>query len=164
MRRGIAAALLIGAVLVAAQPAGARSRATGIGMSSMSVIASPHTPSSHAVRLLVTLRYDMQCNYPGAGSLVVTFPSAMKLPHRFAAGTIKLAGKPIAATIAARRVAVTVPPPSGTLCSLRGPGSVTLTFTRAAKLVNPARTGSFSFKANHDGHAFTAKLAIKAAG
>jgi hypothetical protein len=130
----------------------------------MSVLASPHTPAAHSVRLLVTLRYDMQCNYPGAGPLVVTFPSAMKVPHRFAAGTVKLAGKQIAATVNRRRVTVTVPPPSGTLCSLRGPGSVTLTFTRAAKLANPARPGSFGFKATHDGHAFTAKLAIKAPG
>jgi hypothetical protein len=106
----------------------------------------------------------MQCNYPGAGALVVTFPSAVKLPRRLAAGTVKLAGNPIAATVDGRRVTVTVPPPTGTLCSLRGPGSVTLSFTRAAKLANPARTGSFAFKVNHDGHAFTAKLAIKAAG
>jgi hypothetical protein len=164
MRGGIAAALLSGALLVAAQPAGARSKAAPIGGSSMSVLATPHTPSAHPVRLLVTLRYEMQCNYPGAGPLVVTFPSAVKLPHRFAPNTVKLARKPIAAKVNGRRVTVTIPPPSGTLCSLRGPGSVTLTFTRAAKLANPARVGSYDFKATHDGHTFTAKLAIKAAG
>ena len=164
MRGGLAAALVFGVLLVAAQPAGAGSSVAPIGTSSMSVLASPHTPSAHAVRLLVTLRYEMQCDYPGAGPLVVTFPSAVKLPHRFAGSAVKLAGKPIAATVDRRRVTVTVPPHSGTLCSLRGPGSVTLTFTRAAKIANPARAGSFGFKATHDGHTFTAKLAIKAAG
>lgn len=135
-----------------------------MGTSAMSVIASPQTPSAHPIRLLVTLQYDMQCDYPGAGPLVVTFPSTMKLPHRFASRTVKLSGKPTASTINGHRVTVTIPPPSGTLCSLRGPGSLKLTFTRAAKLANPARAGSFSFKATHDGHSFTARLAIKAAG
>src|SRR5262249_26398246 len=109
MRGGLAAAFVFGVLLVAAQPAGARSSVAPVGTSSMSVIASPHTPSAHAVRLLVTLRYEMQCDYPGAGPLVVTFPAAVKLPHRLAAGTVKLAGKRIAATVDGRRVTVTVP-------------------------------------------------------
>ena len=55
---------------------------------------------------------------------------------------------------------MTIPPPSGSLCDVRGPGSVTLAFTRAAKLANPTRPGDYAFKAKHAGRVFTAKLAI----
>lgn len=130
----------------------------------MTVTASPHVARAHSVRLTVTLRYEMQCGYPGAGPLVVTFPGSLKLPQRFAAGAVKLSGKSIAGTVKGRRVTVTVPRHKGSLCDVMGPGTVTLTFTRAAELANPARAGSFSFGATHDGRAFTAKLVVKQAG
>lgn len=130
----------------------------------MTVTASPRTARAHAVRLTLTFRYEMQCGYPGAGRLSVTFPSALKLPQRFAYAAVRLAKKPVAATVKGRRVTVTVSPPKGVLCNAMGPGLVRLTFTHAAKLANPARAGSYSFKAAHLGNVFAAKLAIKAAG
>lgn len=164
MRGGIAAAVIFGAVLVAAQPAVARSGGERIGPRSMSVTATPHTARAHAVRVTVTLRYEMQCNYPGAGPLAVTFPAAMKLPRRIAAGAVRLRGKRIAATVDGRHVTVTIPPHRGSLCNVLAPGSVTLTFTRGAKLANPARAGSYGFRAKHAGRAFAAKLRIAPAG
>jgi hypothetical protein len=106
----------------------------------------------------------MRCGYPGAGPLVVTFPSALKLPGRFASGGVRLAGKPIAAEVDGRKVTVTVPPHKGVLCNILRPGSLTLTFLRSAKLANPSRSGSYRLRATHAGHAFTAKLVIKPAG
>ena len=129
----------------------------------MKATASPHVAGAQAVRLTLTLRYEMQCGYAGAGPLVVTFPRAVELPQRFAAGAVRLAGKPVVATLDARHVSVTVPRHKGMLCDLMGPGSLTLTFTRAAKLANPSRAGSYSFQATHAGRAFTAKLRIKRA-
>jgi hypothetical protein len=130
----------------------------------MTVTSSPQVAKAHAVRLTVTLRYVMQCGYPGAGPLSVTFPSAVKLPRRFASNAVRLSGKPIAATVKGRRVTVTVPPPTGIVCSVVGPGRVTLSFTRAANLANPVRAGSYPFKATHRKHAFAAKLRIEPAG
>ena len=130
----------------------------------MTVAASPHSVGAHRVRLTLTLRYQMQCNYPGAGPLVVTFPSALKLPKGFGTHSVKLAGKSVVATRKGRHVTVTVPPPSGVLCGLVGPGSVKLVFTRKAKLANPARPGSYRFTARHEKRAFRAKLAIRPAG
>lgn len=127
----------------------------------MTVASSPRAAGAHRVRLSVTLRYQMQCSYPGAGDLTVTFPAAVKLPKRFAAGTIKLAGKPIAATVKARKVTVSIPPPQGVLCGTVGPGSVTLVFTHKAKLSNPAQAGSYAFTAVHQKLTFAAKLAVK---
>ncbi len=130
----------------------------------MTVTASPRAANVHAVRLTATFRYEMQCSYPGAGPVVVTFPSALKLPKRFAAGSVKLAGKPVAVKVKGRRVTVTIAPPKGVLCGTLGPGSLTLVFTRKAKLQNPRRAGSYRFTAKHATHSFAAKLAIKPAG
>ncbi len=105
----------------------------------------------------------MRCGYPGAGPLTVTFPAALKLPKRFAAGAIRSAGIPLAAAVDGRNVTVTVPPPKGTLCTVITPGSFVVTFTRAAKLLNPAQTGFYRFSATHARHRFTAELAITAA-
>lgn len=127
---------------------------------SMTVADSSHAAKAHRVRLTLTFRYEMQCGYPGAGPLVVTFPAALTLPKRFGAHAVELAGKAVRAKRKGHRVTVTVPPPSGVLCGMIGPGSLTLVFTRKAKLGNPARAGSYSFHATHLTRAFSAKLAI----
>jgi hypothetical protein len=157
MRGGVAAAAVSLALLIAVPSAGAGSK------TSMAVSASPKTARAHRVQLKLTLRYQMQCGYPGKGPLVVTFPSALKHPRRFAANAVRLNGKPITAKVDRRKVTVTIPPQTGgPQCGVIGPGSVVLTFTHSARLVNPARAGSYRFAAMHAGHDFTAKLAIKA--
>lgn len=163
MRGGVVAATLVLLSLPAAVPVAHAGSKPPTVAPSMTVTASPHVAGAHAVRLTVNLRYEMQCDYPGAGPLVVTFPSALKPPEHFADGVVRLGGKPVAATTRGRRVTVRVPPHRGVLCNLIGPGSVTLTFTRAARLANPRRPGSYRFEAAHAGHAFAARLAIKPA-
>jgi hypothetical protein len=155
-------AVLLVALLIGVPLAGAGSRLP-TPPASMTVTASPGTARARAIRLELTLRYVMQCDYPGGGPLVVTFPSALKLPRRFAAEAVRLAGKPVAATVGRRQVAVRVPPHGGVLCDLMGPGSLTLTFTRAARLANPPRSGSYHFTATHAHRVFRATLAVKPA-
>ncbi len=130
-------------------------------MGSMTVTASPRTAGAHGVRLRVTLHYEMQCNYPGAGPLVVTFPAALKLPKQLADGSVLLGESPVAATVDGHQVTVTVPPHKGILCTMVGPGSLKLTFTQAAKLRNPAHKGSYRFTATHSRRDFSATLAIQ---
>lgn len=162
MRRGLTLiAPLVGALLVAV-PLGAAS-GTPVDIQSMRVAASPHTPGAHRVRLAIAFTYSMQCGYPGAGPVVVTFPSAMKLPKRFAAGSVRLNTKAIAAKIKGRKVTMTVPPHRGVLCGTIGPGLLTLTFTHAAKISNPSRAGAYRFAAAHAKHTFSAKLVIEPA-
>jgi hypothetical protein len=163
MRGGVTAAVVLVSLLVAVPLAGAGSGQPPTLVPSMAVIASPHAAGADAIRLTVSLRYEMQCGYPGAGPLVVNFPSALKLPQRFVDGTVRLGGEAIAATVDGRQVTVTIPPHKGVLCDVMGLGSVTLAFTPAAKLANPARAGLYRFTATHRAHTFTAKLAIKPA-
>jgi hypothetical protein len=162
VRGGIIATLVFASLLVAATPAGAGSKQSAGDVQSMTVTASSHAASAHPVRLSVTLSYRMQCNYPGAGPVVITFPKALRMPRHLAAGAVQLAGKPIAANVNGRRVTVTIKPHSGVLCGMVGPGMLRLVFTRKAHLANPTRPGSYRFTAAHTTHTFTAELAIKA--
>ena len=158
--RGTVAALVFVASLLAVPSAGARSHFPS-APESLTVGASTHAAGARPVRLTLTFRYEMKCNYPGAGPLVVTFPPAVRLPKRFAAGSVTLAGKPLAAKRNQRHVTMTVPRPTGVVCGVIAPGSVKLVFTRKARLGNPARPGSYRFSATHLTHDFSGTLAIK---
>jgi hypothetical protein len=160
MRGGVAAVSVFLALLVAVPLAAAGLRKPTPVAQSLTVTASPHAAAAKAVRLTVTLRYEMQCNYAGAGPLVVTFPAALKLPAHPAAGTVQLDGKTVAPLVQGRRVTVLVPPHQGIMCDVMGPGSLALTFPRGAKLVNPAQAGSYRFSATHANKAFTGTLTI----
>jgi|tagenome__1003787_1003787.scaffolds.fasta_scaffold20881429_2 hypothetical protein len=164
MRGRVTAAVVFVALAVAASSASARPTRRAVDVQSLTVVASPNAPGAHRIRLKLIFRYEMRCNYPGVGPLVVTFPSALGLPKRFGAHSVKLAGKPVVAKRKGRRVTVTVPPPSGVLCGIVGPGSVKLVFTRKARLASPTRAGSYRFTARHEKRAFGAKLAIRPAG
>jgi hypothetical protein len=158
--RGVVTATAFSLVLLVAAPlAGAGSRPAPAG-TSMTASATPRVARAHGVRLSLTLHYEMQCGYPGAGPLVVIFPKALKLPKEFAAGAVTLAGKPVTAYVDGHLVTVTVRPHKGVLCDSMGRGSLTLVFTRTAKLTNPAHAGSFRFRASHAGRVFATRLSI----
>lgn len=129
----------------------------------MTATASPHAARSQGIRLTLTLRYEMQCGYPGAGPVAVTFPVALRLPQHFAAGAVRLAGKPVVAKVDGQRVTVTVAPHKGTLCDVMMPGALRLIFTQAARLASPARAGNYRFKATHRRRTFTARLTVEPA-
>jgi hypothetical protein len=159
--RAVAASVAVTVLaLLFAVPVGGAASKPALEVQSMKVSASTHVAGAHRVRLTIALTYEMQCGYPGAGPIVVTFPSAAKLPAEFAPGSVKLSGKAVAATINGRKVSVTVPPHNGVLCGTIGPGRVTIAFTRAAKVGNPAHAGSYRFTAAHAKRTFSAKLAI----
>jgi hypothetical protein len=163
MRGGVGAiAVVFVALLVAASAAGASSKPRPAA-TSMTVTATPHAAGAHRIRLTLTLHYEMQCNYPGAGPVVVTFPKLVRLPHPLAAGSVRLAGKATAAKTDGHRLTVTVPPHKGMFCNLMAPGSLKLLFMPAAGIAGPAHAGTYRFEATHRGRAFAGRLTIKPA-
>jgi hypothetical protein len=129
-------------------------------LNSMTVTTSKAAAGARHVTLTVTLKYEMQCDYAGAGPVVVTFPAAVKLPKAFAAGSVLLSGKQTAATVSGHDVTVMVAPHTGVMCDVMGPGSLVITFAPTAKLKNPP-AGSYSFAARHRASTFNAKLTIR---
>ena len=129
----------------------------------LAVVASPARAGALDVRLTLTLRYPMQCGYPGAGPLVVTLPAAEVVPTAAPQGSVLLDGKPTAATVAGSRVTVMIAPHQGPICDVIGPGAVRLTIQPRAGFGNPAKPGKYRVTVTHARHAASAVLAITSA-
>jgi hypothetical protein len=127
----------------------------------LAVDQSTHHAGAHPVVLVARMRYEMQCSWPGPGSLVFRFPSAVKLPARIAAGAVLVNGKTALATRpSAGVVSVALPPRKGIMCDLIGPGTVTVTFTRTAAIGNPKHAGTYVVHAQHAAVAAAGQLVV----
>jgi hypothetical protein len=147
----VAAAVLGAAVAPAAAQEGPPPTAT----------VSPVRAGARPATLTLKLHYEMVCGNPGRGPLVVTLPHAMRVPARIPRAAVLLQGKlPPRVSVAGHVVTVGVPPPPAVTCLSITMGTLTTTFTRAALLGNPVRTGAYAVRARIGAHAFTARLAI----
>ena len=57
---------------------------------------------------------------------------------------------------------VALPPRPEVMCDVIGPGRLTIAFSRAAGLGNPAAAGSYTVTARRQAAAFAARFAIRA--
>ncbi len=152
-RRLVACALV---TLVAAAPAVA---ASPFGAKSGTVTLSNTAPSARPVVVTVKLSYEMQCGYPGTGSIVVDLSKQMAV----APAAIRSAGAVLVNGTAAKGVTVTgdtvtVPLPKRPriMCDVIGPGSVTITFTKKADVGNPAQVARYNITAKRSNLSGTA--------
>jgi hypothetical protein len=128
----------------------------------MAVALSSARAGAHPVVVTARLHYEMQCGWPGPGSLVFRFPAGV-LPTRLAAGSVLVNGKPAVATRAAatpRDVSVGLPARPQIMCDAIGPGTVTVVFTRSARIRNPKLAGSYVLRATHAAERFTGTFVI----
>ena len=129
--------------------------------SSATVSVSSSRAGARPVALTLILRYEMQCGYPGSGSLTVKLPAAEQLPTRFAAGSAVLDGTRVAVTLTAgKELRVALPVQPHVMCDVIGPGKLTLAFTKTARLGNPAKAGTYSVSAQASSRSFQAALKI----
>ena len=110
----------------------------------LSVTLSTHRAGAPHVKLTLAVRYEMRCDNPGPGTLVVVLPKKERQPQRIAPATITLDGSP-ATKVRTRPhvVTVTLPLPHGTTCNVIAPGKLTVVFEPAAGLGNPAAPGVY---------------------
>jgi hypothetical protein len=128
--------------------------------SGMTVAASTNAAGADNVMLALTIRYVMQCGYPGAGPLVITLPAAEVVPSSLPKGSVLVGGVPAAAKISGRSVAVAIPKYKGFICDVMGPGKLQVIFTSRAGLGNPPTPGSYHYTAVHARRTFGAALTI----
>jgi hypothetical protein len=126
------------------------------------VASVPATAGARRVTLTLTMRYEMQCGWPGAGPLVVSLPAAMRVvPHSITRAAVSLDGKPPATVSVTGRVIVfTLPPRRGVTCMEIGPGVLTVVFAPAAGIGNPAKAGTYRIAVRIGAHSFTARLKV----
>jgi len=129
------------------------------------VAAVPARAGARPVALTLKLHYEMVCGRPGKGPLVVTLPRGLRVPRTIGRTAVVLQGKPPASVhVAGRVVTVGVPVPTGISCYSITMGTLTTTFTRAARLGAPTQAGTYPVLARIGEHTFTARLTIGAKG
>jgi hypothetical protein len=116
------------------------------------------------VALTLKLHYEMVCDQPGLGKAIVSLPTASSVPQRIASAAVLVNGKPApAVTVSGHDVSITMPARrSGVTCMLVGPGTLTLTLTRAAGLGNPAKAGAYTIRVRRNTRSFRAGVHISA--
>jgi hypothetical protein len=128
--------------------------------------ASLRLSSSHAgarpVVVRLTLRYEMQCGYPGSGFLTVGLPPQERLPSSFAAASALLDDKRARASLAGKTIRVALPARPDVLCDVIGPGVLRLVLTKAADLGDPERAGTYSVFTRAGSHVFHTTFQITA--
>jgi hypothetical protein len=128
---------------------------------SLAVTLSSHAAGARPVAVTVVMHYEMQCNWPGPGVLTIRFPGAMAVPARVPSAAV-LVDKRIVngVRVTGRTVSVPLPQRPQIMCDLIGPGTVTVSFSRAAKLGNPKAAGSYSLLATHASDSGTGHVVI----
>lgn len=112
-------------------------------LNTAAVVATPATAGARAA-LTLTMHYEMQCGKPGPGPVVVTLPAAERVPHAITRATVLVDAKaPRAVSVSGHAVTIALVLPHGITCMEIGPGTLTISFTRAAGLGNPAAAGSY---------------------
>ena len=127
----------------------------------LDVAQSTHRAGARPIVLVARMHYEMQCSWPGPGALVFRFPATVRLPAKIVPGAVRVNGTAVAASRpSAGVVSVALPARPKIMCDLIGPGTVTVTFTRAARLGNPQHAGSYVVHAQHAADAAAGRLAV----
>jgi hypothetical protein len=138
-------------------PGGPNIPATSASLSTAKAGAKP-------VALTLKLHYEMVCNQPGLGKAIVILPAASSVPERIPGAAVLVNGKPApAVSVSGHEVSITMPARrSGVTCMVMGPGTLTLTLTRAAGLGNPAKAGAYMIRVHRNTQSFQADVNISA--
>lgn len=128
---------------------------------SATAVAAPDTAGARPVTLTLKVRYLMQCGRPGPGPVVVSLPTAVRVARTLPRSAVLVDGKPPAsASVTGHVIVLTLPPQHGITCMVIAPGTLTVVFTRAAALGNPAAAGSYPIAVRIGARAFTPHLAV----
>jgi hypothetical protein len=124
-------------------------------------VLSSAAPGARPVVLTLKLHWEMQCGWPGAGSVSVTLPAAMKMASKLPAGAVRVDGRTARFTRKGRTVTVFLPARKPkVMCNSITTGTLTLELTKAAQLGNPASAGSYTVAARHAGHSYAAAVKV----
>jgi hypothetical protein len=129
---------------------------------SATVVVSTSRAGARPVATTVRLRYEMQCGWPGPGPLTIQLPAAMSMPLLIPPSAILIDGKPAKRVrMIGHWVLLALPRRPQVLCDVLAPGTVTITFTRAAGLGNPSTPGTYRLRAAEASLTFLATLTIR---
>lgn len=105
--------------------------------------AVPAQSGALPAALRLTLRTELRCGQLAGGPIVVVFPSAERMPAALQAGDVLVNGEAVGATLTGHVVSIALPKTTGVTCDVIGPGTVSVVFTKAARLGNPPAPGTY---------------------
>jgi hypothetical protein len=138
-----ASVLVVPGALAAPPPAHPVTPITIAPVGSLVVQASPSQAGARPVQLRLTMRTELQCGRLTGGAIVVSFPAAERMPGTFGSGDVLVNGKPLGASLAGHVVSISLPKVIGPMCDVIGPGTVSVVFTKSARLGNPSAPGTY---------------------
>lgn len=148
----VAAGIVLAAAAIAAPPQPIGPPETTATTTTVPPIAQPLTVSLSSTRpgvrpvvLMLKLHTELICGQPGPAPLIVKLPAAASVPASLARTAVVVDAR-AARAIAVRGHTVTVTPPrhEGLLCDIVAPGTVTLRFTKRARIGNPGSPGTYA--------------------
>jgi hypothetical protein len=152
--RVLVLALAATAVLAASASAGQIGTAAGV--------ATPNTAGAKPARLKVSLNLELRCARPGPAAIVVSLPRAWRVPRQVDRTAVWVdSSHPNAVTVSGHTLTLQPVSPTGT-CNAIAPGTITLRFTRAAKLGNPRKAGRYTIHASIGTQNFSTRVSITA--
>jgi hypothetical protein len=116
------------------------------------------------VELTLKVRYEMVCGQPGTGQAIVTLPAEAIVPGRIVPSAVLVDGKIApSVSVSGHDVSIGMPPrPHGVSCLVVGPGTLTLTLTRAAGIGNPKAAGTYTIRVRRNTKEFRARVNVSA--
>jgi hypothetical protein len=127
----------------------------------LAVTVSTHHAGARPVTVELVLRYEMQCGWPGPGTLTIRFPSAVVLPKSLSESAVLVDARPATSVqMKGHVVTLGLPKRPRIMCDVIGPGTLKVVFTRAANLGNPKATGRYEVTATHPTVSVAGRLVI----
>jgi hypothetical protein len=130
---------------------------------SATATAAPSAASARPARLTVSLSLELRCGQPSSAAIAVSLPRAWRVPSTVARKAVWIdTAHPHAVTVSGHTLSLRpAAPPGG--CTVIAPGTITVKFTRAAKLGNPRKAGRYTVRASIGTQTFSARVRIKPA-
>lgn len=113
------------------------------GSGGLTVGLSSDHPAARPVALKLKFSSILECGRPIGPPITVALPTADQVPSRISARNVLVNGTaPESVAVSGHVVTIKVARPE-VICTVLSRGSVTIAFTRAAKLGNPANAGTY---------------------
>jgi hypothetical protein len=126
-------------------------------------VATPDAAGAKPAALKVSLSLELRCGEPGPAAIVVSLPRAWRVPKTVARTAVWIDSVHPKGVSVADHTLTLQPVARRTRCTVIAPGTIKLTFTRAAILGNPRNAGSYTIHASIGTQDFSARVTIKPA-
>jgi hypothetical protein len=125
------------------------------------VVATPNSAGAKPARLKISVSLELRCAQPGPTAIVVALPRAWRVPKSLVRRAVWIDNAhPIGVTRSHHTLTLQPKAPTGT-CTVMAPGTITVKFTRAAKLGNPRKPGRYTIHTSVGTLTFSARVSIK---